>query len=1175
MSHPARLVWKVALAAVAGILFIGPTQAAGAGTSNYSGIVVTEVGRGKAGERSGVREGDVLLAWSWKAQAAGKEPKSGAFRAPMELAALESSLAAEGRVTVKGTRRGKPFEAALADGEWALTTRPNFSGADLKAYEQALGPTSGGPGETAALLRLSDSVAKRGGWAESVWIRLRAAEALARAKKVEESGSALQKAIAGATGKLPTESYAELLVEAAALRLGMGDSEGARGLSRQAVELWKKASPGAGYGGALFHPAEVSFRKGDLDAALGGFRNSLSVLEKVAPESYLAARSTSRIGEVLWTKGRLEEAQEYFQRAYDLMEKLTPGGAELVGFANNLGKVRFRRGDTLGAEKIYRQSVDLLEKNEPGTLELARSLNGLGLIVTDLGDYPEAERLLSKAVEIWKKEAPGNPNGWRPYGNLGNVYLHRGDLAKADACYSAVLEMVRKIAPGSLQETAPLGNLAAVSQRRRDYDTAESLLLRVLEITEKQAPGSSDLARCHEYLGALDAERGRPEDAMGHYRKAVEILRAQSPGSVQLGRSLRTFGSTYLKERRPAEAEPLLAESLAILEAVNPASDDTGASLTYLGMVAMSRKDYAVALGRLDHAVRILDRGGAPTEHLAQARHYRGLALWASGRKEEAKSALLGAVEAVESLGGRLGGSSQDKATFLEGYADYYLQLEDLLLEMGEGREAFRTAERWRATEFLRMLAERDLDFGGEVPPELERQRRLATAELERLWASSDAGAAPDSKEAAELEVRIRAAQKKLEDVRLATLSASRGVYDLRYPKALGAEEASAALEEGTLLLEYSVGPDRVLLFAIGPGRGEFSANVLPVRAGALSKDVERFRALVQSAASPSGGPSADEELRALASKLSETLLGPAEEQIVRARRLLVVPDSSLHYLPFAALADPAKSSGRGGGAKVPFRFLVESKPVHTAASATVYAQLLARRRSSGELTLQAFGDPDYGKGLPPGRWRGRELAPLPATRREVEAVRKAIGGGTVYLGAEATVSKAMGLPRDTRVVHFACHGFTDEVQPLESALALTPSGGSGAESDDGLLQAWEIYEKMRVDADLVALSACETGLGKVIGGEGLVGLTRAFQFAGARSVLASLWPVSDEGTAELMRCFYARLRSGAPKDEALREAQLQLLRGKEDGSGAGTKGPGTLSSPFHWAAFQLVGDWK
>jgi CHAT domain-containing protein len=165
-----------------------------------------------------------------------------------------------------------------------------------------------------------------------------------------------------------------------------------------------------------------------------------------------------------------------------------------------------------------------------------------------------------------------------------------------------------------------------------------------------------------------------------------------------------------------------------------------------------------------------------------------------------------------------------------------------------------------------------------------------------------------------------------------------------------------------------------------------------------------------------------------------------------------------------------------------------------------------------------------------------------------------------VYLGSQATEGRARRPGADVLRMHFASHARIDERFPLDSALVLSPGPGQ----ENGLLQAWEIFDGLRIDADLVTLSACETALGKDMGGEGLLGLTRAFLYAGARSVLASLWRVSDQTTPGLMRRFYRHLARGRPKDEALRAAQVEMIR-------AG----GTGAHPFRWAAFQVFGDWR
>ena len=266
--------------------------------------------------------------------------------------------------------------------------------------------------------------------------------------------------------------------------------------------------------------------------------------------------------------------------------------------------------------------------------------------------------------------------------------------------------------------------------------------------------------------------------------------------------------------------------------------------------------------------------------------------------------------------------------------------------------------------------------------------------------------------------------------------------------------------------------------------------------------------------------------------------MAPAESWLGDASRLLICADGPLQSLPFSALM-------RADG-----RYLIEWKPLHTVVSATVYDQLRRRtQQRHREPQVVAFGDP---------------ADELPSSREEVEQVAVAWGErATVHLGSAATESRVKQLDRDTSIVHLACHGLLDHRFPLSSALLLAPDG-----DDNGRLHAWEVFEQLRLEADLVVLSACETALGERIQGEGLIGLTRAFQYAGARAVLASLWRVSDRSTAVLMEAFHQALRDGEAPDEALRRAQLQLLHGQHEANG-------NLSHPYSWAGFQLAGDWR
>jgi CHAT domain-containing protein len=191
----------------------------------------------------------------------------------------------------------------------------------------------------------------------------------------------------------------------------------------------------------------------------------------------------------------------------------------------------------------------------------------------------------------------------------------------------------------------------------------------------------------------------------------------------------------------------------------------------------------------------------------------------------------------------------------------------------------------------------------------------------------------------------------------------------------------------------------------------------------------------------------------------------------------------------------------------------------------------------------------------------GLELTPLSSSRTELEVLKRVYPGhAETWTGRDASEARVMSAAPGASVLHLACHGFVDERFPMESGLALAIDPGHGDAGDNGLLQAWEIFERLRLDADLVTLSACDTGLGQEDAGEGLLGLTWAFLYAGADSVLASLWSVSDASTAALMARFYRELSAGVPEAEALRRAQLALLDDPRD------------RAPFYWAPFHLVG---
>ena len=494
----------------------------------------------------------------------------------------------------------------------------------------------------------------------------------------------------------------------------------------------------------------------------------------------------------------------------------------------------------------------------------------------------------------------------------------------------------------------------------------------------------------------------------------------------------------------------------------------------------------------------------------------------------------------------------------------YYHECLAARVQAGQAAEAFHILEKGRARAFLEQLAARDLDLSA-VPEEVADRRRALAAEYDQTQARL-ARLTPERGQAEGERLRGRLQEIYAEQQELAAKAraVAPGPAAGRAPEPLGLAAARRALDPGTVLLAYSVGDEKTVLFVVSPpGRRRHGLAAIPIPMGekALRAAVSAFRTLLQSEGSDR------QALAAQGRQLYDLLLRPAERRIAGATRLLISPDGPLDTLPFAAVVHDRT-------------FLAEWKPVHFVLSTTVYQKIRQARRPSrppapGELV--AFGAPSYpqleaSRAATPGTnpevstavRRGLSLAPLPASRQEVLGIAALFPRSHILLGAEATEGQAKALAPRARFLHFACHGLLDERFPLNSALALSLPEHPAPGEDNGLLQAWEIYESLRLDADLVTLSACDSGLGKELGGEGVMGLARAFHYAGARSVLASLWSVADDSTAELMRRFYGYLKQGKGKDEAIRAAQVDLIHGPE-----------TTSHPYYWAAFQLSGDWR
>ena len=640
-------------------------------------------------------------------------------------------------------------------------------------------------------------------------------------------------------------------------------------------------------------------------------------------------------------------------------------------------------------------------------------------------------------------------------------------------------------------------------------------LARQMRDRRTEAQVLIDLALLHQ---RLDRDLPRAIDAAA---QAAAIGRALRMPDLR-GAALNELGSLLRESGRYAEARQRLTEALAVIAASNEHRDEPYV-LKNLGQTLLALGLTTDGAQRLREAAAAADRA-----HLTRVRWLARLALAEldAGRDAAAAdagfAAVLDIVEAQQTnvlLEGFRAGALDETLAEHDPY-DRYVQF---LLSRGEAARAFTIAERQRARAFLDTLSTARDALSAAVPPgyadaERELLRRISArrAELQTTgepFRRSALAASVDDDERALTALRLRLAAERP------------ALAHARYPVPSSlADVQGRLLAPDEVLLAFFLGADRSTAWLVG--RTTFTTFALPPR--------HEIEDRVQAALAALREPHAHRPAAAI-DALSRTLNIAALAGIPDRTRLIIVPHGILYALPFEVLA------GADG------RPLLERFPISYAASASSLAFLRSERAvAHPAATLVAVGNPAGG------------VSPLPYSAAELHAVASLFGRHTRVLeGADATEGRVRDEMRGgARMLHFATHGAIDEAIPDRSGLLLT----ARPPAEDGLLQMREIYG-MRMDADLVTLSACQTALGRNVSGEGVIGLARAFYYAGARAVVASLWDVDDRSTALLMQRFYAQLRAGQPIDVALQRAKLSMLRE-----------PAATAAPFYWAAFIASG---
>jgi CHAT domain-containing protein len=969
------------------------------------------------------------------------------------------------------------------------------------AWDQA---TRAGKVWTDSVRRAGNAVYARDGPAAAIvtWRR-----ALRRARMIGDSaGSAAVMGNMGAAfledGQL--DSAAAYLGQARALAAAIGDVR---------VE-----------GNALGTLAGVSADRGDVGAARTQYGQALVLRERINDSRGVAA-DHNNLGLLARQLGDLDEARGHFESALALNRRDGRDEAAATNLVNLAGLASLG-GDLAHAAALYQDALATWRARAEWA-EAAAALHGLGQVEVRRGDYPAAAQALREALTIYERTGPP-ADALDVRRELASVFAAQGELQGA-------FESLRQTQRFADSLRAPAEGRAGVALARAD------LAVQMNSVAEGErfyAQAEFLYRQSGNRAGEADAQEGRGLllISRGDYARAQALLDAARRTQLGIGNqraaalTRMSLAQLALKRGDTTTARVHLARALADLERVG---DPVAMAAVLNERATLEANAGAAAIADLLYGAGLRALGPRRAPDVSWRLHAGlGVVLRTRGDLDGSARELRAAAQEVERAG-RSFTIAERRSAFLADKWDVYAQL--ALTEQLRNRPngAFDAAEQLRARQMLELLALGRVaasDTAGQlVDREQDLRRRIA--ELTQLQGEDSSralrgagGGAPDA--VALNRAALSQAQDEYAELLLELRERRPDHATLISPATASAREVAPRLAADEAFIEYLVSDSGSLAFLVT--RDTFVVRDLTARRQELARLVEFARGTL----GRPGTPVTDSLWRGPLATLYEQLIAPLEETGLLAgkTRLVIAPHAELHYLPFAALLDTAR------------QFLVQRYEVATTPSASVWLMLGDRSVASGGTGMLALAPrPDA----------------LPASRREVAAIAR-LAGAEVLTGTSASEAALRREAPGRRVIHLASYGILNKRNPLFSYVQLAPESG-----DDGRLEVHEVFG-LNLAADLVVLSACETGVGSgtlsdVPAGDDWVSLTRAFLQAGAGQVIATLWPVDDWATAGLMEQFYRSYGTGVDPTRALARAQRALL----DES--------ATAHPFYWAGFVVI----
>lgn len=806
-----------------------------------------------------------------------------------------------------------------------------------------------------------------------------------------------------------------------------------------------------------------------------------------------------------------EKAIEYMEKALNLYENIQDerGQAEVLG---GLGATYY--GSDFNTSLFYYGKALIKREKVDDKALIGNTLNSLGSVNYYLGNYPRAISFFEQAETI--RSEIGDTSGQRTTRRYkATVYKAYAELLRSTGKYLEAIEQLR-MAQITYEQNNDVSGIGDVLSRMGyiytnlgDYNTAVEKINEAAEIM-RDGNDNEGLAGVYNHFGIVLQAAGRSEKALDYYYSALEIYEELEDTELILP-VLNNLGTLFYENKDYRQAEDYFKRGLKASREIKAADEE----VNYLVNMANNQ----IHLDKLDESLANYNAAMVIADSL-NSPELKWRVICGIAENYEKRGDIDRSVELNDSALKILDGirnTIQDnelKAYYLASERFVYEDIIDMLGRMNENHPdkeydilAFGYAEQSKSRAFLDLLEESFFN---------------------------------DKNQAGDNQGNDR---KGILNTRPVTIT----------------ELQELAPDQSSVFLEYYVGDSSSCLWVV-TGR-ENRLFMLPGREK-LRDQVETIRFGLQDP-----GEDISDFFVNAASYLYEVLIGPAEPYLTKKSNLIIIPDDILNYLPFEVLLT-GKPDGTAKKLYSDLPYLIIKYPVSYVQSASVLNSIISNQSErmkvkSADKKLIAFGDPVYDKEYSPKTPGGQNFSNLDFSMQEIEKIADCFkeGNAVIFAGDSATEDRVKGTDFGRfNYLHFATHGYINEAEPDLSSLVLTRDSIS---AEDGLLQSSEIFD-LHLNANLVVLSACQTGLGRLVRGEGMIGLTRAFMYAGTPSVLASLWSVSDMSTATLMGDFYTNLIPGKlDKADALRRAKLACI------------GDNQFAHPFYWASFVMIGDWR